>query len=52
MVLGNPLSVTAEAHDAIQAAGESRFILGTGCVLPTIAPRANIMAARQAVDGG
>lgn len=52
MVLGNPLSVTAEAHDAIEAAGHTRFILGTGCVLPTIAPRANIMAARQAVDGG
>jgi uroporphyrinogen decarboxylase len=51
MVLGSPLSVTAEAHDAINSAGPSRFILGTGCVLPTIAPRANIMAARQAVDG-
>lgn len=51
MVLGTPLSVTAEAHDAIQIAGSSRFILGTGCVLPIIAPRANIQAARWAVDG-
>lgn len=50
MVLGNPLRVTAEAHDAIQATEGRRLILGTGCVLPTIAPRANILAARRSVD--
>lgn len=50
VVLGSPLSVTAEAHDAIQATGGRRFILGTGCVLPTIAPRANILAARRSVE--
>jgi uroporphyrinogen decarboxylase len=50
MVLGNPVSVTAEAHDSIQATAGQRFILGTGCVLPTIAPRANIVAARRSVE--
>jgi uroporphyrinogen decarboxylase len=49
MVLGTPESVTAEALDAIQSTDGKRFILGTGCVLPIIAPRANIWAARRAV---
>ena len=49
MVLGTPDDVTAEALDAIQATAGKRFILGTGCVLPIIAPRANLRAARQAV---
>jgi uroporphyrinogen decarboxylase len=49
MVLGTPESVTAEALDAIQATEGKRFILGTGCVLPIIAPQANLWAARQAV---
>lgn len=50
MVLGNPVQVTAEARDAIQATQGTRFILGTGCVLPIIAPRANILAARKSVE--
>ena len=50
MVLGNPVQVTAEARDAIQETQGMRFILGTGCVLPTIAPRANILAARKSVE--
>lgn len=50
MVLGTPERVTAEAKDAILATQGERFILGTGCVMPTIAPRANILAARRAVD--
>ncbi len=49
MVTGNPVSVQAEAHDAMVSAGESKFILGTGCVMETVTPRANILAARQAV---
>jgi uroporphyrinogen decarboxylase len=49
MVLGTPESVTAEALDAIQATQGKRFILGTGCVLPITAPRANIWAARRVV---
>jgi uroporphyrinogen decarboxylase len=50
MVLGNPISVRAEAMDSIQATGGRRFILGTGCVMHTIVPRANILAARYSVE--
>jgi uroporphyrinogen decarboxylase len=49
MVLGTPEAVYGEALEAIQSTGGRRFILGTGCVLPTTAPRANILAARQSV---
>ena len=49
MVLGTPEVVTTEALDAIRETEGKRFILGTGCVLPIIAPRANIWAARRAV---
>ena len=55
MVVGTPEQVDAEARDAIQSVGINhqgigrRFILGTGCVLPIVAPRANIMAARNSV---
>jgi uroporphyrinogen decarboxylase len=50
MVLGTPELVRAEARAAIQSTGGRRFILGTGCVLPTIAPRGNILAARRSVE--
>jgi uroporphyrinogen decarboxylase len=50
MVLGNPVQVTAEARDSVQETQGTRFILGTGCVLPTIAPRSNILAARKSVE--
>jgi uroporphyrinogen decarboxylase len=50
MVLGTPDQVQDEAHDAIKSTGGKRFILGTGCVLPIIAPRANILAARRSVE--
>jgi uroporphyrinogen decarboxylase len=50
MVLGTPESVTAEALNAINATDGRRFILGTGCVLPIIAPLSNILAARSAVE--
>jgi uroporphyrinogen decarboxylase len=50
MVLGTPEQVSAEARQAIQATGGQRFILGTGCVLPIVAPRANILAARLSVE--
>jgi uroporphyrinogen decarboxylase len=52
MVLGTPDEVYAEARDAIEATGGERFILGTGCVVPIIAPRGNILAARQSVELG
>ena len=50
MVLGTPEQVRAEALDAIRQTGGQRFILGTGCVLPTTAPYGNICAARMAVE--
>jgi uroporphyrinogen decarboxylase len=50
MVLGDPEQVRGEARHAIEATRGRRFILGTGCVLPTTAPRGNILAARQVVD--
>ncbi len=48
MVLGTPEQVRSEAEDAIRKTGNRKFILGTGCVLPTTAPFGNIQAARQA----
>lgn len=45
MVLGTPEGVETEARDAIHSAPGGRFILGTGCVLPVIAPYGNIHAA-------
>lgn len=50
LVLGSPSSVITEATDAIQSTGGKGFILGTGCVVPIIAPYGNIMAARQSVE--
>lgn len=50
LVYGTPEIVNKEARQAIQATQGKRFILGTGCVLPIIAPRSNIMAARLAVE--
>jgi uroporphyrinogen decarboxylase len=50
MVTGTPAIVREEARDAIRETGGKRFILGTGCVVPITAPRANILAARKAVE--
>jgi uroporphyrinogen decarboxylase len=49
MVRGTPEMVQAEADEAFVATGKQRFILGTGCVTPIVAPTGNIMAARKAV---
>ncbi len=50
MVLGTPEKVASEARGAIRDTGGKRFILGTGCVLPVLTPRGNILAARQSVE--
>lgn len=50
MVLGTPESVAIEAADAIKSMDGVPFILGTGCVVPIIAPHANIRAARLSVE--
>ena len=50
MVLGTPEQVKDEAEDAFQQTGGRGLILGTGCVMPTIVPRGNIIAARKSVE--
>jgi uroporphyrinogen decarboxylase len=50
IMLGTPDEVMAEARDAIEATSGTRFILGTGCVTPIIAPHGNLLAARKAVE--
>jgi uroporphyrinogen decarboxylase len=51
MARGEPEAVVAEARDAIEQTGGRRFILGTGCVTPAVAPTSNIHAARAVVEG-
>lgn len=50
IVFGDSSRVREEAADAIAKTKGRRFILGTGCVVPIIAPHGNILAARQAVE--
>lgn len=50
MVLGDPAEVRREALEAIEQTDGTRFILGTGCVVPITAPGGNIAAARQIVE--
>jgi uroporphyrinogen decarboxylase len=50
IVFGDRSDVQKEAVDAIAQTGGRRFILGTGCVVPVIAPHGNIMASRKIVE--
>jgi uroporphyrinogen decarboxylase len=50
MVLGSPDEVVVEAKDALRQTGGRGLILGTGCVMPTIVPRGNILAARRSYE--
>jgi len=50
IVFGDRVEVRREAVDAIAGTCGRRFILGTGCVVPVIAPYGNIMASRQIVE--
>ncbi len=50
MVRGTPEQVRAEARAALAQTGGRRLILGTGCVTPITAPRANLRAARQVIE--
>lgn len=45
MVLGSNEQVRIQAQDALQSTNGYRFILGTGCVVPVIAPSGNLRAA-------
>lgn len=42
--------VVAEAKDALSATEGRGMVLGTGCVVPIIAPHGNILAVRNVVD--
>jgi uroporphyrinogen decarboxylase len=50
LVYENQTEVQKEAADAIQQTGSKCFMLGTGCVVPIIAPHGNIQAARKSVE--
>ena len=50
IVLAEAAKVRAEAADAIRQTGGRRLLLGTGCVVPVIAPHGNLLAARQSVE--
>jgi len=48
---GSAEDVHAEAMDAFdQTRGAQRLLLGTGCVVPVIAPHGNLLAARMSVE--
>ncbi|KAF0107133.1 MAG: hypothetical protein FD146_1974 [Anaerolineaceae bacterium] len=50
IVFADSSRVREEAADAIAQTGGRRFLLGTGCVVPVIAPHGNLLAARNAVN--
>jgi uroporphyrinogen decarboxylase len=50
IVFGEASVVRQEAVEALAQTGGRRFLLGTGCVVPVIAPHGNIIAARSAVN--
>ena len=50
MVYGNAAAVQAEAADAIRQTNGQHLLLGTGCVVPIIAPHGNLLAARKSVE--
>ena len=52
MVRGKPEAVRQEAVAAMEATGRRRFVLGTGCVTPIVAPTCNLVAARDVVEQG
>jgi uroporphyrinogen decarboxylase len=51
IVYAESTQVRKEAEDAIRQTRGRRFILGTGCVVPVIAPHGNLRAAVDAARG-
>ncbi len=49
IVFGDKSQVQEEAVDAIRQTGGRRLLLGTGCVVPVIAPHGNIQAVKDVV---
>ncbi len=50
IVYGEACEVHEQGVDAIRQTGGRRLLLGTGCVVPVIAPHGNLLAARQSVE--
>jgi uroporphyrinogen decarboxylase len=50
MVYKNASAVAEEAQDALNSTDGRGVVLGTGCVVPIIAPHANILAVRDAAN--
>ena len=50
IVYSDASKVREEAQDAIRQTGGRRLLLGTGCVVPVVAPHGNILAARHSVE--
>jgi uroporphyrinogen decarboxylase len=50
IVYANASAVREEVLDALRQTGGRRLLLGTGCVVPVIAPHGNILAARRSVE--
>lgn len=50
IVYAGASEVRQQAMDAIRQTGGRRLLLGTGCVVPVIAPHGNLLAARQSVE--
>jgi uroporphyrinogen decarboxylase len=50
LVLDSPSAVAAQAHQVLQETGGRRLVLGTGCVVPVVAPYGNVRALREAVE--
>jgi uroporphyrinogen decarboxylase len=50
MVLGTPQAAVDEAQIAVEQTESTRFVLGTGCVLPVTTPFGNIMSVRKIVE--
>jgi uroporphyrinogen decarboxylase len=50
IVFADSSQVRKEAADAIEQSQGRRFLLGTGCVVPVIAPHGNITAVRKSVE--
>jgi uroporphyrinogen decarboxylase len=48
--LGTPAEIRHEINDAVSQVDGKRLLLGTGCVVPSIAPHGNFLAARKLVD--
>ncbi|MCS6992411.1 MAG: hypothetical protein NZP74_01125 [Anaerolineales bacterium] len=50
LVFGTPNDILTEAQDALAQTGGRKLLLGTGCVVETIAPYGNLLTARKAME--